>query len=134
MCRKKQELFLQSRMDLGGSDTVGTKRAGSGVLRLTWHQHVLKILTNDDTISSDAPLKLVASKIDPMKAQLVLREIQCTTEGRVLIFADSIAYLQRLVIEADRSDLEKDPSVLKLGSAIQRLLPLMSTQTLCETK
>lgn len=76
-------------------------------------KHVLEILPNNNTVSSDDTLKSVAGMIDPMKAKLALREMRGTSEGGMLIFANSTADLERLVTEVNRSDLAKDHSVTR---------------------
>lgn len=87
---------------------MGAKRAGPTKTRLTRDQHELEIHPNDDAVSSDVTLKLVASNIDTKKAKLTLRRMRETSKGGVLIFADSAADLDRQLAGVEKSDLAKD--------------------------
>lgn len=124
---KKQKFFLSPRM------APGSKRI-QDVSRLNREKHVLKILPNDNTVSSEGNLKLIASNVDPVEVKLALRRRWDISEWGVLIFADSFADLEKLVAEVDRSDLVKDCSVSKPDKRNLRLLSLASKQISQGTK
>lgn len=94
----------------GEGNVECAKRAGSATHHFLRNWHVLEIHPNDDTISSDVTLNLLASKIETIKAKLALRGMRTISRRGVLVTADSTADLDREVAEVERSDLAKDHS------------------------
>lgn len=92
----------------GGGNVQCAKRAGSATPHLLRDWHVLMIHPNDDTISLDVTLNLLAIKIETIKSKLALRGLRPISRGGVLVTADSTADLDREVAEEERSDLAKN--------------------------
>lgn len=104
-----------------GGDVVGCKWARPAKQRHPPVQYVLMNHLNEEKTFSNVTKNLVTNYINQMQAKLALRDMRKICRGFVLIIADSAADIERLVSEANLSELAKDHTISKSWSVQKKI-------------